>query len=54
MILSPHQQKPDIDNYIKALLDAFFQYQGGDHTVYEVQAKKLWDIEGKIEVENLE
>lgn len=46
---TPHQQKPDVDNYIKGLLDAIFR-DGDDCKVYQVNAKKLWTLpgEGKI------
>jgi Holliday junction resolvase RusA-like endonuclease len=46
---TPHQQKPDIDNYIKGLLDAIFR-DGDDCKVYEVIARKFWAVEGKIEI----
>lgn len=49
----PHQQKPDIDNFIKGLLDAMFENHGGDHKVHEIHATKKWSEEGYIEVTNL-
>lgn len=53
MYLQPHQQKPDIDNYCKALMDSMFQFKGGDHAVHEIHATKCWADEGYIEVRNL-
>ena len=47
MQLTPHQQKPDIDNLLKAFLDAVFT---DDSHVYDIQATKLWDYEGAIDV----
>lgn len=44
----PHQEKPDIDNYLKAFLDALCS---DDSYVYDVQAKKFWSQEGFIELE---
>lgn len=43
----PHQQKPDLDNLIKALLDAVFE---DDSHIWEYQAKKLWAMDGAIEI----
>jgi len=44
---TPHQQKPDIDNLVKALLDSI--HRGGDDSkVYSIIARKYWSIEGKI------
>lgn len=44
-----HQQRPDIDNLIKAFLDALCE---DDSYVYSVTAEKYWSDEGSIEVEN--
>jgi len=42
----PHQQTPDIDNYIKGLFDALYKE---DKFVWNVSAKKLWTYkEGQI------
>lgn len=41
----PHQQKPDIDNYLKAFMDALCE---DDSYVYDVRAQKFWSVEGKI------
>lgn len=43
----PHQQKPDIDNYLKALMDALC---ATDEYVYDVHCQKYWAYEGKIEL----
>jgi Holliday junction resolvase RusA-like endonuclease len=41
----PHQQKPDIDNYIKGLLDAVFE---DDSKVWDIRAAKKWGPTGNI------
>ena len=43
----PHQQKPDIDNYLKALLDAVLD---DDSHVYHVSASKYWSETGSIDM----
>ncbi|MBT0460587.1 RusA family crossover junction endodeoxyribonuclease [Morganella morganii] len=43
----PHQQRPDKDNFEKALLDAVF---GEDCRVWDGRASKLWGESGKITV----
>lgn len=43
----PHKQKPDIDNLLKAFLDALVK---NDSTIYKVAAKKLWARKGSIDV----
>lgn len=43
----PHQQKPDIDNYLKAFMDALCE---DDSYVYDVRARKYWAREGRIEL----
>lgn len=47
----PHQQKPDVDNYIKAFLDALCT---DDSYIYHVDGWKFWSTEGAIEVEELD
>lgn len=48
---SPHQQKPDIDNLQKALLDSIFR-DGDDSMVYDIHATKRWSENiGRIEIE---
>lgn len=46
----PHQQKPDIDNYLKGLLDAVLDE---DCKVWDVRARKLWSDEGMIVIEEI-
>lgn len=41
----PHQVKPDIDNYLKAFMDALCE---DDSYVYDVRATKEWACEGSI------
>lgn len=41
----PHQQKPDIDNLLKALLDAIYE---DDSVVWNICATKIWGYIGKI------
>lgn len=43
----PHQKKPDIDNYLKAFLDALCS---DDSYVYDARAQKFWAREGSIEL----
>ena len=45
---SAHQQRPDVDNLLKALMDAVY---GEDCGVYDVRISKYWGINGKIIVE---
>lgn len=47
---TPHRQKPDIDNYIKAVLDALCDDDSHIHTVL---AKKVWGWTGQIEIKEL-
>lgn len=41
----PHQQDPDIDNLIKAVLDSFGKE---DNFVWRVTAQKIWGKSGKV------
>lgn len=45
MIYKPHKQTPDLDNLIKALLDALFK---DDSHIYNYTASKYWDTLGSI------
>lgn len=47
MLNQPHQQKADIDNLLKALLDACL---ADDSSVYAITATKHWDVEGGFEL----
>ena len=42
----PHQQKPDLDNLLKSLLDALYSDDSGVWHLAEVE--KLWAYEGSI------
>lgn len=46
----PHQQRPDIDNYIKAFLDALCE---DDSYVYMLRAEKYWGRMGSIAIGDL-
>jgi|TARA_B100000902_G_C26557422_1_gene550212 Holliday junction resolvase RusA-like endonuclease len=41
-----HQQRPDIDNLLKGLMDALLEEDSHIHTVY---ARKIWSEQGCIE-----
>ena len=41
----PHQQRPDLDNLLKALLDCLCDE---DSHIYEIRASKWWATEGRI------
>lgn len=44
MLHQPHQQRPDIDNLTKAVMDALCE---DDSHIYQLEAKKVWnDVEG--------
>ena len=45
---SPHTQKPDLDNLLKALLDAHTDDDSGIHKLASIE--KSWGIEGSIEI----
>ncbi|XMB29678.1 RusA family crossover junction endodeoxyribonuclease [Pantoea allii] len=47
----PHQQKPDIDNLTKSLLDALFE---DDAHIWDVWASKVWGEEGLIIIKSTE
>ena len=47
MLGKPHLLRPDVDNLIKAYLDALFE---NDSCVYEIHARKVWAHTGAIEV----
>ena len=46
----PHQQRPDLDNYLKAALDAVYSE---DCQVWDLRATKLWGQEGQIIVDRI-
>jgi Holliday junction resolvase RusA-like endonuclease len=44
---TPHQQTPDVDNLIKAILDALY---GNDSVVWDIRGTKYWANEGQIDI----
>lgn len=44
----PHREKPDIDNLMKALMDALFD---DDSRVHDIRASKVWGWAGCIKIE---
>ena len=42
----PHQQRPDVDNLMKGLMDSLFQEDSHVHTIH---AKKIWGYKGYME-----
>lgn len=51
MLYTPHKQRPDVDNLLKGLMDAFLKEDSHVHTVY---AQKFWGSEGFVEFYELE
>ena len=49
MNFANHQQKPDIDNLLKALMDSLLE---DDSKVYQLTANKIWSYDGRILVSN--
>lgn len=47
---SPHQQKPDADNLLKAIYDAVFD---DDAKVWRMYCEKRWGFTGKIVIDEL-
>ncbi len=45
--LGKHQQRPDIDNYLKALLDACHTEDSG---IWDIHVTKIWGVKGRIEI----
>jgi len=46
---TPHQQTPDVDNLLKALLDAT---HAEDKVIWNTQITKIWGFTGKIIIED--
>lgn len=44
----PHEQKPDLDNLCKSLLDAIYE---DDSHIHTLNLKKIWGYDGKIIIE---
>jgi len=51
MVGRPHKQKPDLDNLLKALLDAVFDE---DCEIWDIQATKYWNTRGMIIIKETE
>ena len=51
MLGEPHQQKSDIDNILKGVLDSMIKK---DETVWKICASKRWSAKGQIIVRNWE
>lgn len=49
MIGKPHQQRPDLDNMLKALSDAV---HGEDCHIWQITVEKYWAIDGSIVIES--
>ena len=49
MTLTPHKQKPDIDNLLKSILDALFK---DDSHIHDIKIKKVWATKGFILIKN--
>jgi len=47
MVGIPHEKKPDLDNLLKALMDAVLPEDSHIHTIY---VQKVWAINGSIEI----
>ena len=47
MLNAPHQQKADLDNYAKAILDAIYD---DDAHIHDIRITKLWATAGGIEI----
>jgi Holliday junction resolvase RusA-like endonuclease len=47
MVMRPHQQKPDIDNLLKAWMDCLYR---NDQVIWRVSMEKRWSVKGSIEV----
>ena len=45
----PHQQRPDIDNLTKGLMDILCEE---DSHIHWIEARKVWGTHGKIIIEN--
>jgi Holliday junction resolvase RusA-like endonuclease len=44
----PHRSTPDVDNFLKALLDACF---ADDAHIWDIRARKIWGEAGQIIIE---
>jgi len=46
----PHRQRPDIDNYCKAIFDALY---GDDSCIADISLSKRWATTGSIEIRSV-
>jgi len=47
MLNAPHQQKPDVDNLCKSLIDSIYD---DDAHIHDIRITKLWATAGGIEI----
>lgn len=47
----PHQQKPDVDNLMKSLMDAVFD---DDSSVWDARITKIWGEKGQIRIGSID
>lgn len=47
----PHQQRPDVDNLAKSVLDALC---GDDSYVYNLWADKYWGYQGEVHIDSID
>ena len=47
MLCQPHTQRPDLDNMVKAVIDAV---HAEDSAVHTIAARKVWGFDGSIEI----
>jgi len=50
-LFDKHTQRPDLDNYVKALFDAVYKE---DSHIWTFKATKIWAEKGQIEIKNME
>jgi Holliday junction resolvase RusA-like endonuclease len=51
MIGAGHKKRPDVDNLLKALMDAVLPE---DSHIHDIAIKKVWAINGAIEIKSIE
>jgi Holliday junction resolvase RusA-like endonuclease len=49
LFLKPHKQRPDLDNFLKAINDSFCKE---DSHIYKIKAKKIWSYKPYIIIIN--
>ena len=47
MLGQGHQQKPDVDNLLKAVMDATLKE---DSHIYDIHSQKFWSDQGSIKI----